>query len=936
MTRSQASPGALRRLLGRAGIEFHPGEAPAALRLFAAMFFCLSFQYAAKSVRQATFVDSFGAVQLPVVYLLVALLTYPLVRLYGRLSDRLDPARLVLLTCGLTAGGLVVFWRLYGEPWRWVPFVFYLWITVALALTLSQFWAYAATLFDSRQAKRLFGFVGAGALLGGAAGGQVARLSSELADTRAALLVGAGLLLVAGGLVSARHRRQQPEERAAQAERPAAGDLDQLRRSRHLRLVAGMFTLSIVVAQIVDLQFNWVVEQATTGLADRTAFFGNFYTITGLAAVVFQLAFTSRIHRGLGVGFALRVLPVTLIVGTTGLLLAAGFFPALLLASGLALKVGENGIRYSLDQVARELLLLPVARKLRARAKALIDVVVQRGAKGLAALLLLPVAFGWLSPISAGWASLLLIAVWLALVPAVYREYVRAYREKLREESADEGMPIDLNDVRTLEVLIQTLGSSDSRQVLHSLELLAAHGRGHLVPPLLLYHDDARVRRATLRVLGETRRDDAMPLVERRLSDQDPEVRAAAIRVLASLRHVDACSLMLPRLDEPNAAIRAAAIACVGKLGDPSMVERAGEALRDMLSDARPEIRREAARCLGAIPEPAFRDELLKLLYDRDTSVVREAIGSVHRRLARDGVHSLYLPTLISLLRDRRLKHDVREALLAFGEPVIPALLHFLNEPEEHVWVRRAIPKTLARLDTPAATRALVENLGDQPDPFLRRKMIEALGSARGRDPLAPIDRPVTAEARVEAVAYLQTLADLDGLGDDQGEQRDLLSRLLHERLDDHLRNMFGLLALLFPPEPIRAAHLSVASGAPTRTDALEYLDNTLGGELRKTVLAVIEDRPLVDKLVAAERTLGVQRRDGIEVLRSCLDSARSPGPDGEFLTAAALYRIYTERRSALYPEVERLAAEATDPFVQETAGWVSARLATEVERPAR
>ena len=47
-------------------------------------------------------------------------------------------------------------------------------------------------------------------------------------------------------------------------------------------------------------------------------------------------------------------------------------------------------------------------------------------------------------------------------------------------------MPIDFTDASTLEVLVESLGSQDPRQVLHSLDLLASHGRSRLVPPLLL------------------------------------------------------------------------------------------------------------------------------------------------------------------------------------------------------------------------------------------------------------------------------------------------------------------------------------------------------------------------------------------------------------------------------------------------------------------
>jgi AAA family ATP:ADP antiporter len=632
------------------------------------------------------------------------------------------------------------------------------------------------------------------------------------------------------------------------------------------------------------------------------------------------------------------VLPVTLSAGTIALLLAGGFFPALLLGAGLALKVGENGLRYSLDQATRELLFLPVPDSLRTKAKAVIDVLVQRGAKGLAAFLLLPVVFGWLTPVDVGWLSLALITAWLAVVPTLYRRYVDAYRESLRHATLDTTMPIDLTDARTLEVLIQSLGSPDSGQTVHALELLASHDRGHLVPPVLLHHEDPLVRRQTLRILAATQRDDAMPLVEKRLRDDDAEVRAEAIHALATLRHVDTGSLMLPRLDEPDPAIRAAAVACIINLGDERMTARADRALRDLLGAPQPETRVEAARCLGALREPTHRDELLQLLYDPEPAVVLEAIESVRRRLTRDAGSSIYMPTLISLLRDRQLKHEVREALVAFGENAIPALAHFLNDPDEHVWVRRAIPKTLIRIGSPAARAALLKSLDDQQDPFLRRKIIEALGSAPAAEPLgqsamATVDRQI----RDEAARYLQILADIHTLETASRPAAGLLCRLLHDRLEGHLQNLFGLLALLHPPQHIWAAHRSLTTvGSATRGHALEYLDNTLSSDLRQPVFAAIEVQPMTDKLRQARQLFGTRRRRHAEVFGCYLDRPESEDADSCFLTAAALHGICTETISTLYPEVRRLAVEAEDPFVIETARWAEQRIAGGVEAAER
>jgi hypothetical protein len=360
------------------------------------------------------------------------------------------------------------------------------------------------------------------------------------------------------------------------------------------------------------------------------------------------------------------------------------------------------------------------------------------------------------------------------------------------------------------------------------------------------------------------------------------------------------------------------------------MVVRAGRALRDLLGDARPEARVEAARCLGAVYEPSYRNDLLQLLYDPELPVVREAISSVRRRLDRDDDPSIYMPTLISLLRNRQLKHEVRESLVAFGESAIAALTHFLNDPDEHVWVRRAIPKTLIRIASPAAPLALIESLDGQPDPFLRRKIIEALNSAPGTlEPPPAARRIIAVQVRDEAARYLQILADEHALSSGPAGSASLLSRLLKDRLDDHLKNIFGLLALLYPPEHIWSAHRCLtAAHSATHGHALEYLDNTLTGDLRQAVFAAIDAQPTADKLGRAAELYGIRRRTYGEVYASYLSRPRSEDADASFLAVAALHGIYTEGLASLYPEVHRLAAEADDGFVTETAHWAAKRIA--------
>lgn len=938
-----------RRSLARVGIAFREGEAAPALLLFLTFFLLITFQYTTKSVRQSAFIQGLGAEKLPWVYLFIAVTSYPLLRIYAAFADRMRRETLIIATCAMTALSMVVFWYLMEFPWAWVAFTFYVWISIVVVMLVSQFWSFANHLFDPRQAKRLFAFVGAGGLLGGIAGGQVAKFATKLVGTRYALLVAAGTLLLVVALIwfSRRISHASDEQRAAGAAGlarldRARGGFELLRQSQHLRWIAAIMVLTVVVAQIVDLQFSWAVQESTTSLDQRTAFFGNFYSIIGIVAFLFQLIFTARIHRTLGVGFAMRVLPVSMGIGTLALLAAATGFPELILAGALILKTGENGFRYSLDQATRELLFLPIPSRSRVKAKAYIDVFVQRAAKGVAAILLLPVTFGLMTAPQAGWISIALIVVWLGATVTMRRHYVESFRAGLRQRL---GGPesIDLADATALALVVQSLGSTDSRQVVHAINLLQKQERTKLVPPLLLYHEHAAVRRATLRVLAVAGRHDALPLIERCLSDADAAVRAEAVRTIAELRQRDIGSLMLPLLGSTDPALAAAAVVALENEGDEEQRRRAAGALDEMMKHGSGEWRAEAAKALGQLRRSDDGYALTLLLGDHDPAVVKEAISAVQRRVARSGGNPMWVPGLIARLDDRRLKHESRRALVAFGPDVIPVLLHFMNSSDERIWVRRALPKTVAVIGGPVSTAGLVVSLKVARDPFLVRKLIEGLAA-----PGVPAaDLALHHHALVEAVGaqaarYFRALAALVALGSaarsrlvspfiawDDDVAPSLLERLLAERMADAVRNIFNLLVIFHDRAHVRDVERALVGGAAAeRGHAVEYFDNILDPAFRRSVLPVIDERPIDEKLDAARTLFGVAVTTRLDVLSALIEQPLEDDSEASGWAAAALYEIYATRTAHLYPAVAKIRQSATaEPLVRETAEWVCARI---------
>lgn len=929
--------------LARVGVDLRAGEGAVFALLVALYFLLLAFQYVGKAVRQSAFIDGLGAERLPLAYLLVAVAVYPVLRAWERVArgKRLDhllvAAAAVVALCLL--GFAAWFHAAPGSPWP--SFAFYLWTAVAGILLVSLFWSYAAERLDPRQARRLFGAIGAAGILGSVAGGQAARWGSgfDLAaedSVAGALVLGALLLGLASALLLfAAGEGRFGNDRRPEADADLSAALDGaalVRRSPYLRLVAAGVLLSALVAQVIDLQFAWVIEESTDTLEERTAAFGNLYSVMGLAAFVFQLAVTSRLHRRLGVGFSLGVLPATTGVGSILLLAAAAFAPALLLPVAWALKLAENGLRYSLDQASRELLFQPVPEAQRPRAKLFVDVVAQRAAKGLAAVALLTVTLGWLEVVHTAWLTLVAVVAWLAVIGATHRHYVASFRDGLLLHAAGRGeasseMVIDPGDADTLEILVAGLGSSDPREICHSLSLLERNDRGHLVPPVLLAHDDREVRLATLDVLRRRRRADAAPWIERLLGDEDPSVRAAAIRTLAAVTSDDLCQAMEERLYDADPRVRSVAVAYLAARADPELRTRADSSLSAMLEDPDSAVRCSAAQALAEMPEPHHQAGLVHLLYDSNVSVARAAIEAVERRCESGGASPLYLPILVSHLQRRRLKHEARTTLVAYGEQAIPALQHFLFDSNEPIWVRRALPKTLARIGGPRALEVLLDALSAR-DLFQRRKIVEALGTLCHQDGPTPDRSLIEAQIGVECRDRLRVLLDLWSVeAAVRTPGRSLLERLLADRVRAHAENVFGLLELIHEPREIRAARRGMERRPHVRAHALEFLDNVLQGEVRQQVFAALDDLPRDDRRRRARRFFGLESSPAAEVLER-LATERLPGDaDAPWITAAALWLVAEERLETLYPLLRRVAERDEDPLVQETSAVIASRL---------
>ena len=802
-------------------VEVREEERTTMLLMFAYSFLAMTAYNMVQPVVRSTFISSLGADNIPYVLFAAGLLIGVVMQIYGWLAARV-PKRwgLPISLAGMT-GLLLAFWMLLQTGQGWVPVAFYFLGLIFGALLLSQFWTLANDIYDPRQAKRLFGFIGGGASLGGMAGAGLTVLITGRVGTHNLLLLSAAALalcvVVVWSVIRIENPASLPSSKTEAESLGGMAALRLLRQSPHLRLIALLTSLAALGAVIIDQQLNMASEQFK-GRGDADAITGFLATVRfSLSAVSFiiQIWVVRYVYRFLGIGVALIILPLGL--GLTGLFILLN---ATLLAPALASVVGRS-LRYSVDRTTREIFFLPLRSTVKNQAKLFVDVTVDRFARGTGAVLLLLLIKPWglgLSWTHLSYVMLILVAVWFFLATAARRRYVAAVRRSLESQHVKPGdMRLDVADLTTVETLLQELAHPDEHRVLYAIDVLESLDKQNLVTPLLLHHESPAVRARALTVFRDVRRDIAqrwLPLIQRMINDDSADVRAGAIGTLATIRNENAAELARQLLADGSPKIVATAAVVLTASERLEDVNAGEAALSTLATDMRASsalVRRDVAAAIRHVGNPRSRQLLIPLLHDPSPEVAEEAMRSIRELRPRDW---LFVPTLTSLLGHRRLKSGARDALVGYGQPVLTILEHFLRDPREDVWVRRHIPATIARIPCQRAMDILTDALVDR-DSFLRYKAVAGLEKLRRDDPDLTVQRaPIETLALKEGFSYLKCLTRSHNLSMRTDPAMDtLLAVALNEKSSRSVDNIYRLLGLLYPWKDITAARWAIERG---------------------------------------------------------------------------------------------------------------------------
>ena len=874
-----------------------------------------------------------GAENLPIMLLAAGPVIAVIMQLYIAVIARLPQRWVIQVTQAGIVALLIMFSVIFrvGENGVSASGV-YLFRLILGLLLISQFWTLANDVYDPRQAKRFFGFIGAGAALGGLTASFLVQQTVERVGFNNLLLVSAVLIVGCMAVVTAvlaRSKHVGLKEIASAGEEKGVAWNEAwrlLRDSKHLQVIASVIALASMGASLIEMQLNLAAEEfAGAGETEGiSALLATVQLYTSFAGFVVQIWLTSVIHRYLGIGVALLLLPISL-GGTALAMLLSGALWSSMLARTL-----DTSLRYSVDKTTREILFMPLPSELKYQTKPFVDVTVDRIAKSGVNILILVLIQPWglgLRWPQLSFASLAMLVLWVYMATRARKGYLAAFRRSIEQRDVQPAeMRLDVADLSTIETLVEELAHPEAGRVIYAIDILESLDKRNLVTPLLLHHESGAVRARALAAMGSARSEITQrwaPVIQGMITDENPDVRVAAIGALARMRDQDATALARTLLSDNDPRIVATAAVALSQSGHREDEEAADRALSSLAAadeESDVQVRRDLAAAIRNVGGADCRYLLIPLLHDSDQTVAAAAMRSVRALPSTD---HLFAPTLISLLGNRQLKSGARETLVGYAESVVEMLGYFLRDATEDLWVRRHIPATLARIPCQASMDILIAGLAE-PDGFLRYKVLAAIEKLSRENPDLTFKADlIEARALKEGRGYFNWLSLYHNLFVGAGLPTDsVLALTLDQKLGRSVDRIYRLLGLLYPWKDIAAARWAIEHGdARSRSSAFEYLDNILASQLRSRLMPVLEEMPVDEKVHRANVLLKTRPRDVEETMLQLIND------DDQVVAAAAIDFVREKELWNLTDNVEFVLAhrDPKDWYVFEAASWTLA-----------
>ena len=815
-------------------IKIKSGEGKMVLTFFMFSFFTIAMGLVAKTARDAYFLSRFDKSILPLMFLAIAIVISPILTFYTKLSKKLAARTVFMITCSIFA---VSFIFLQAIMTGYVIPIAYIWIEIAVAIMIIQFWSYAGESFEPQQAKRLFGIIAGGGSFAVMLIGMTLKPYVKAFGTDELLFISAGFLGLAflfGNLSIQYFKKDQTKG----PKKPIKKAQKKKKMDPFIVGIATIVALSAIVTTLVDYQFKMIASATFPEETDLVGFFGTFYSIAGAASIIMQFFITGPLLSRFGILLGLLILPFFLILGSTSILLA----PVLLSASFA--KFSDQTFKFTINSSSLELIWLPVPPEIRKVIKPQVSGTIKSIAEGIGGLvtflLVKIIALPYLSIVSLG-----SIVIWLFTSFKVKTGYVNQLQTAIAKRQIDfEELNVDVQDAAMVKTIEETLSSNDEIKQLFALEIIEGLPLSSWKKTIKrLFNDGApEVQKRILSMAWDEESIISNEDIIQAMNNNN-SVSAEATIVVGRRKLKDALpDLENLLLNSDNQDVSAAAAAAILQI-ESGPTDKAKMILNNMLDE------QDDTKQATALKRLIYNDQILT--NDKLKSFLNhnsEIISNVALNIAEKRKDESLVPAIISNLSIAQTSIQARQTLKSFSEELINEQFKQLIESNATSRkLRLGIIRTLREYPNEDSIELLISQL-DNNDQDIYNTIVESLLAIARVNPINENKQNQIADEINTIAEKVYTLNEcLNMLPDD--EHKFLMEDHLNNEIQNTLPTLLKLGVLDVPETPIETYIHTIKSGDPSKLPfLLEFFENVFSKNEREVINPLIEQLPLDER----------------------------------------------------------------------------------------
>ncbi len=906
-------------------------EAKRAALLFAYNFLATSIMIMGRIVRDTLFLNKYKGdrFMLSSMYIGVAVLVSAATFIYTKKSSfyRLD--KLINATFSIGIFLTLAFIMLINNEFSPAFPSLYIFIELLGAFVMFQFWSFTNELLDSREAKRVIGFVGCGGIIASlVVGGTVGKLAALLEKVQYLLFINAFCMSLCVAIVrfmgtEYRNRLQRgvvPANIAQKQARKTAARIGVL-KTPYVRYIAAMAALIYVVVTLVDYQFKIVAsDEFASDPQKLAAYFGYIYLIFGgVFSLFFQLAATSRLLK-FSIFLSLGILPAVLTLSSVFFIAVPPELRIFGLAAPLVAitmaKAGDSAFRYTVNDAAVQLLYIPLDPKIKSRAKAVVDGMVKPIFIGVSGFILLAVSYlGKKGSVSSdvrliSWIVTIVGILWLATIVGIRNRYLSVLIDNIRKKRLGTNqLTMQPNVLQSIVHKAVESGSDDDLSM--AIDMVASSGNTVLGREFvaLLSKASPKIKVRILALMRNTESRYNTYNILKLFNYPDEDVLREAILTYGYIQTEKSVKYILPFLENDKISIREAAVIALIKYAGVSGAMAAGSHLKAFLESENAADRAAAAYILGEIGQKNMDQQLFVLLNDPNPNVRREAVKATAKIDS-----NVFIPKLFYILFDKEVSFDAAKVLSKLGEKILAPAADILSNRLESFRLKNEVAKMLGDIRTPESFKLLACSLENASDE-LRNTVLESMKKILARTEKATLDKnELHTLLFKEIYQYFQTL--YFSVQIKRNFASDFLYDVTESKLSKCYQRIFSILSLMYGNSLFDSIYFNLTRksvSAIQRANALEIVDTIVDKEIRPIIVPLIESRNDDEKLDLGFAFFNVRKMEVSDIIEIFMTD------DSEWVRSVTLYAVAHEHIVDFYDKIAMFLYDPS-PLVRESA----------------